>query len=566
MAEIASTRSPSLSWRQTFAVYGERSTLTMYGLGFACGLPFWLIYDTLTAWLRDAGLSLDVIAFFSLATLPYAFKFLWAPLMDRTHVPVLTRLMGHRRSWMIVAQVFVVIGLIAISLTDPGVSFAVTASVAVFIGFAGATQDIVVDAWRIEVVPASKQGAMLTTYQWGHRTAFLVAGAVPLYVADALNWSTGYFAMAAAMGLAILATVLAPREAAHEPKPIPRAPGEPRPVAERVEWVIRLAVLAVGALVLGSGLSSRDTALVALMPAAIAGPFHAVWTTPTVGMLAQIGAVLVGFALIVLCAWPLLGKPTQPGLYLAHAFGDPLKDFFSRFGRAAAMMILLICFYRISQFVMAVMLNPYYLDLGFSLSEVASVRKFYGAAMDMTGVLIGGIAITRWGLMRCLVVGAAIAPLSNLGYALLATQGPSIPVFMVVLGLNNICQNFAGVCLIAYMSSLTSAGFTATQYALFTSLYALPDRIIMTQSGRVVETIARSAAEGGLFAPLKAFFADMPPGSFMAGAEKAALAPDALGAGYFGFFIYTCLMGLAVVPVAMIVYRRAVKAATASRA
>lgn len=224
------------------------------------------------------------------------------------------------------------------------------------------------------------------------------------------------------------------------------------------------------------------------------------------------------------------------------------------------MMIVLICFYRVSQFVMAVMLNPFYLDLGFSLSEVASVRKFYGAAMDMIGVLIGGIAITRFGLMRCLVAGAAVAPLSNLGYAALAAHGPSIQVFMVVLGINNICQQFAGVCLIAYMSSLTSAGFTATQYALFTSLYALPDRFIMTQSGRVVEGIAQSAANEGLFAPLMAYFTAMTPRSFAAGAERLAVAPEAAGAGYFGFFLYTCLVGLAVVPVAMVVYRRAVSA------
>jgi PAT family beta-lactamase induction signal transducer AmpG len=559
MADTTSSR----SWRQTFSVYGERSTLTMYGLGFACGLPFWLIYDTLTAWLRGAGLSLDTIAFFSLATLPYAFKFLWAPLMDRTHVPVLTRLMGHRRSWMIVAQVFVVIGLVAISLTDPSVSFAVTASVAVFIGFAGATQDIVVDAWRIEVVPASKQGAMLTTYQWGHRTAFLIAGAVPLYIADAVNWGTGYFAMAGAMGLAILATVLAPQEPEHQPKPIPLAPGTPRPVAQRIEWIIRLAILAVGAVILGSGLSTRDTALVALMPAGLAEPFHAVWIMPTIGGLTHIAAVIIGFALIILCAWPLPGRATQPGLYLAHSFGDPLKDFFSRYGRAAAMMIVLICFYRVSQFVMVVMLNPFYLDLGFTNTDIANVRKLYGVIMDMTGVLLGGVAITRFGLMRCLVVGAAIAPLSNLGYAFLATQGPSIPAFMIALGINNICQQFAGVCLIAYMSSLTSAGFTATQYALFTSLYALPDRFIMTQSGRVVESIAHSAADGGFFAPLTVYLTGMLPGSFAAGAQRLGVSPEAAGAGYFGFFFYTCLMGLAVVPVAMVVYRRAARAGTA---
>ena len=557
MTAAASSR----TWRQTFAVYRERSTLTMYGLGFACGLPFWLIYDTLTAWLRDAGLSLDTIAFFSLATLPYAFKFLWAPLLDRTQVPILTRRMGHRRSWMILAQVFVVAGLLAISLTDPSVNFTVTACVAVFIGFAGASQDIVVDAWRIEVVPASQQGAMLTTYQWGYRTAFLVAGAVPLYLADFFDWSTGYFAMAAAMGLALVATVLAPQEKPHTLSAIPRAAGEPRPAAERAEWIVRLAILAVGAVILGSGLSTRDTALVALLPAESGAWLHEVWSRPTLGTLVHTATVVLGFGVIVLCAWPLPGRETQPGLYLAHAFGDPLKDFFARFGRAALLMLVLICFYRVSQFVMAVMLNPFYLDIGFTLSEVASVRKFYGVAMDMTGVLIGGLAITRWGIMRCLVAGALIAPLSNLGYAVLAAHGPDVPMFMFVLGINNIAQQFAGVCLIAYMSSLTSAGFTATQYALFTSLYALPDRFLMTQSGRIVEGIASSAAGGGPFAPLQAYLAGLPASGYAAGAARTSLAPEALGAGYVGFFIYTCLIGLAVVPVAIIVARRAGKAA-----
>ena len=558
---MADALAPTRSWSQALAVYGERSTLTMYGLGFACGLPFWLIYDTLTAWLRQAGLSLDIIAFFSLATLPYAFKFLWAPVLDRTHVPALTRIMGHRRSWMIVAQVLVVAGIIAISLTDPGSNFAITASAAVFIGFAGATQDIVVDAWRIEVVPLSQQGAMLTAYQWGHRTSFLVAGAAPLFIADHLSWSIGYLAMAGAMGLAIVATLLAPREVAHELRPIPRIEGHERPIAERIEWLIRILSLVAGALVLGSGLSARDTALVALMPDPLAGSFDVLWKTPTVGLFVQVGAVAAGFALIVLCAWPLPGKQTQPGLYLAHAFGDPLKDFFSRFGRAAVLMLVLICFYRISQFLLNIM-NPYYLDLGFTLTQIAEVRKFYGAAMDMVGVFVGGLAITRWGLMRCVVAGAILAPLSNLGFALLATQGPSIPMFMIVLGFNNVFQNFAGVCLIAYMSSLTGAGFTATQYALFTSLYALPDKFIMTQSGRVIESVAKSADSGGLFAPLKTFFADMPVGSFASGAAKTGIAPEALGAGYMGYFFYTCLIGVAVFPVALIVYRRGLKTAS----
>lgn len=556
---MADTAAPSRSWSQVFAVYGERATLSMYGLGFACGLTFWLIYDTLTAWLRQAGLSLDIIGFMTLATLPYAFKFLWAPVLDRTHVPFLTKWLGHRRSWMFVSQLAIMAGFTALALSDPTTHFASMAAFAVFIGFSGATQDIAVDAWRIEVVPENKQGAMLTAYQWGHRTGFLISGVAPLVLADAFNWSVAYLVMAALVVVCLAATLSAPREVAHELRPIPRIEGAQRPVADRIEWVIRLLILLAGALALGSGLSARDTALVALMPASLAQPFDVLWKTPTLGLFVQVGVVAVGFALIVLCAWPLPGKRTQPGLFLAHAFGDPLKDFFQRFGKAAGLMITLICFYRISQFLLNIM-NPFYLDLGFTLTQIAEIRKIYGTAMDMAGVLAGGFAITRWGLMRCMVVGTVLAPASNLSFAWLATQGASVPALMVCLGFNNVLQNFAGTCLIAYMSSLTSAGFTGTQYALFSSLYALPDKFIMTQSGRVVEGAARSADAGGLFAPLKSFFTGLPDTSYVAGAARSGVAPVALGAGYMAYFFYTFLLGVALLPVALIVARRKARA------
>ena len=551
MAEIAAPR----SWSETLSVYRERATVAQYGLGFACGLPFWLIYDTLTAWLRQAGLSLEVIAFMTLATLPYAFKFLWAPVLDRTHIPLLTRRLGHRRSWMLVTQAAIMAGVIGLALSDPAAHFSVTAGFAIFIGFCGATQDIAVDAWRIEVSPESKQGAMLTAYQWGHRTGFLISGVVPLVIADHFGWSAAYLTMAAFELVCLASTLLAPREVAHELRPIPRVEGAARPLADRFEWIVRLLILLTGALFLGSGLSAKDMLLIARMPAGLADGFDVLWKAQTTGVFLQVGTVAIGFALIVLCAWPLPGKRTQPGLFLAHAFGDPLKDFFGRFGAFAWMMIALICFYRISQFLLNIM-NPFYIDIGFSLTQIAEVRKVYGAVMDMVGVLAGGLAITRFGLMRCMVAGTVLAPMSNLTFAWLATQGPSIPALMICLGFNNVLQNFAGTCLIAYMSSLTSAGFTGTQYALFSSLYALPDKFIMTQSGRIIEGAARSANMGGLFAPLLVFFGALPATSFTAGAARIGVAPASLGAGYMAYFMYTCVLGAALLPVAIIVARR----------
>lgn len=527
----------------------------MLGLGFASGLPFLLIFDTLSAWLRQTGLSLEVIAFFSLASLVYAFKFLWAPLVDRTTIPALGSVLGHRRSWMVVVQIAVMAGLCAVAFSNPGDSAVLTAVFAVLTGFAGATQDIVIDAWRIEAAPEEAQGAMAAVYQLGYRIAFLTAGAAPLFIADTFNWSVSYLAMAALMSVGIISALLAPRERAHLVRSIPLVPGAARPVADALEWLARLTALVLGALLLGSGLTGRDMVLLMILPDTMDEPFHALWSARTWGIWLQLLAVIIGFGIVALAAVPLPGKRTQPGLFLSHALGDPIMEFLRRFRREAILIITLICFYRISDFVLIIM-NPFYLDLGFSLTQIAEIRKIYGAVMYMVGAFSGGYAIARWGLMRALVTGSIIAPLSNLMFAWLATQGPSTVALVLCLAVNNVALSFAGTCLIAYMSSLTSIGFTATQYALFSSLYALPDKIIMTQSGRIVEAAARSADRGGWFAPLRNLMRAVPDSSYAAGAANAGVAPASLGVGYIAFFVYSCLIGLCVVPLAVIVSRR----------
>lgn len=547
--------SSSRTWSKALAVYLERRAVVMLGLGFASGLPFWLIFDTLSAWLRSVGLSLNVIAFFSLATLAYAFKFLWAPIVDRTSIPGLTRWLGHRRSWMLAAQGLIVVGLVLIAVTDPVAHLSLTAALAVLTGFSGATQDIVMDAWRIEVAEEREQGAMLASYQWGHRIAYITAGAVPLFLADAFNWSVSYFTMAAMMLIGALAVILAPRERSHTIRPIPRIAGAVQPWRERLEWLVRLAILVVGALVLGSGLSAQITLIAALLPVDAAETLRAAWASRPGGIGLQLLAVIGGFALIVACAWPLPGKPTQPGYFLSHVFGEPIGDFFTRFGRMAGLILGVICLYRLSEFVLNIM-NPFYLDLGFTLTEIAEVRKIYGVILSLVGIFAGGYAVAKWGVMRSLLVGAVIAPLSNLSFAWLATQGPDVPSLIITLGINNICQSFAGTCLLAYMSSLTSAGFTATQYALFSSLYALPDKFIATQSGRIVDAAAQSAANGGWIAPFQAFFGTLSPEALAAGASRTGISVEALGAGYFAFFIYTAVIGLAALPLVVVVIRR----------
>ncbi|HVH56887.1 MAG TPA: hypothetical protein VM791_11560, partial [Vicinamibacterales bacterium] len=246
---------------------------------------------------------------------------------------------------------------------------------------------------------------------------------------------------------------------------------------------------------------------------------------------------------------------TRPGVYLLSALGDPLRDFFTRYRSAAGLILALICLYRIPDFVLNIM-NPFYLDLGYSLVEIAEVRKIFGVGMTMLGVFAGGVAVARYGLMRAMVIGAFAGPISNLLFIWLAFQGHSLWALFAAIGLDNVAGGFAGTCLIAYMSSLTSVGFTATQYALFSSLYAIPGRLIASQSGRIVETAARHADAGGALSGLKSIFQTQAPENFAAAVERSGVTPAALGSGYVVFFAYSALIGVFAFALAVVVERR----------
>jgi len=545
----------------SFALYGERRSLVMLALGFAAGLPNLLIFDTLSAWLREAGLTLSVIGFFGLATLSYSLKFVWAPLVDRTTIPVLNNLLGHRRSWMLMTQAVIILGLWLIAGSDPARNLWAVAGFAVLVGFFGATQDIVIDAWRIEVTNVERQGVMASAYQLGYRVAVIVAGAVPLVLADAYNWNLSYAVMAALMGIGVAGVLLAPRERQHTIRPIPVEGVPSRPPLEVLEWIARLALIAVAALVMGSGLTGEPGLLTGALGSVGLGEggreaLSAAWTAKPDGFYLQLGAVAGGLGLLVLPGWPLPGFRTRPGAYLAGSFGAPLADFFRRFGRNTALLVLaLICLYRLADFVLNIM-NPFYLDLGFTKTEIAEVRKVFGVAMSAVGILIGGWSVAQLGLLRTMGIGAFASPLSNLVFAWLATQGHDLGALFVSIGVDNIATGYAGTALIAYMSSLTSLGFTATQYALFSSLYALPGKLIASQSGRIVEASARSVEAGGPFAGLKTMFAGITPESYVKGAETAAVTPAGLGSGYIVFFLYSTVIGVFAIVLAFIVAAR----------
>jgi PAT family beta-lactamase induction signal transducer AmpG len=457
---------------------------------------------------------------------------------------------------MIVCQVLVMLGLWLISGSNPAANLALVAGFAVFVGFTAATQDIVIDAWRIEAAETERQGALAAAYQWGYRLATIAAGAIPLLIAEQFNWHLSYAVMGGLMLIGVLGVLGAPREAAHQVRPLHAEGLAARPALEIPEWIGRLLLFVAGAILLGSGLAANasilSAGLTALGQADAAASLEAAWAAKSGGVFVQLAGVLAGALVIVVAAMPLPGAKTRPGVYLGAALGEPLKDFFARYGRTAGLILALICLYRLGDFVLNIM-NPFYLDLGFTKTEIAEVRKVFGVAATMAGVFLGGVAVVRLGLMRALIIGAFAGPLSQFMFVWLAVAGPNLHVLLAAIGVDNICAGFAGTCLIAYMSSLTRAGFTATQYALFSSLYSLPGKLLASQSGRIVESAAQSADAGGAFAGLKGLFAHTQPDAFAAALAKSHVTPAALGTGYIVYFTYSALLGLGAIVLVFVV-------------
>jgi MFS transporter, PAT family, beta-lactamase induction signal transducer AmpG len=350
----------------------------------------------------------------------------------------------------------------------------------------------------------------------------------------------------------------APRE---QPRPAmpPLLPDDlsVRPVTEALEWLGRLSLLLGGAYAFGVGFTGQfvmvewAAAALGATADAIAG-LQMTWDQRPLGVFIQVGLACLGLFLIVSAALPVPGVRTRPSTYFVRSYGDPLRDFFTRFAGTAGLILAMICCYRLSDFVLNIM-NPFYLDLGFDLDTIAEVRKGIGVPMLMLGVGVGGWSIARFGLLRSLVIGALAGPVSNLAFAWLAVQGPDPRAFALAVMVDNVSAGYAGTVLIAYMSSLTGAGFTATQYALFSSLYSLPGKLIAAQSGTIVEASARMAAPGGPFAGLSALFADLPAVSFASGAAELGVPATALAAGYTVFFLYSCVVGLAALVLAVVI-------------
>lgn len=405
----APATAPRRSWREAWLVYLEPASLRMLALGFSAGLPLLLVLGTLSFWLREAGLDRTTIGYLSWVGLAYAFKWVWAPLVDRMPLPLLTRWLGRRRGWLVVSQAMVMAGLVGMAFNDPRVALEPLVWCALAVAFGSATQDIALDAFRIESADADRQAALAATYQTGYRLAMIWAGAGVLWVAARAE-----------------------------------LPG-------------------------------------------LAGYQHGAWQAAYLTMAAS---MLVGTATVLLSREPVprpLPPARNPAEWLRGALVDPFADFIGRYRWQAALILALIAVYRISDVVMGIMANPFYVDMGYTKDEVAAVTKVFGVLMTLAGAFVGGVLSMRLGVMRVLMLGAVLSACSNLLFAWLGLRGHDVTGLVFVVSADNLAGGIASAAFIAYLSSLTNVQYSATQYALFSSMMLLAPKWIAGFSGRFVD-------------------------------------------------------------------------------
>lgn len=407
------------SWFEAFAVYKNPRVLAMLFLGFSAGLPILLVFGTLSAWLNAEAVDKTTIGFVSWVALAYGLKFLWSPLVDRLPLPCLTRFLGQRRGWMLLAQVGVIIGLVNMSLVNPVSQLHWLVIFAVLTAFSSATQDITIDAWRIEAVEEDMQGAMAGTYQLGYRIGMILAGSMAFVIADYFSWPVAYQVMAIFMCVGVVSTFVI---------------SEPDHTVRNNEWATEKRVIS---------LLERNQHL----PEKIR----------------RLEAWFVG---AVIC---------------------PFADFFNRHGWEALLILSFIAVFRMSDITLGVMAFPFYQDMGYSGKEIGLVSGFVGKFVTISGALLGGVLVVRYGVMRMLLAGAILVILTNLLFAWLAGQEPLLVWLILVVSADNLAGGLAGTVFIAYLSSLTNRLYTATQYALFSSIMLLLPKFIGGFSGVVVD-------------------------------------------------------------------------------
>lgn len=407
------------SWLDALKVYLQPRVVAMLFLGFSAGLPLLLVFGTLSGWLAREGIDKSTIGHVSWVALLYGLKFTWSPLVDHLKLPLLNPVFGQRRSWMLLAQAGIISGLLLMAGSDPHTQLNLLVYSALLVAFSSATQDIAIDAWRIEAMPVETQGAMAATYQTGYRLGMLLAGGGAFTMAYYYSWPLAYTVLAMCMSIGIISTLII---------------SEPEHVISRNTW-------------------KQEAKVVSFLENSAHLP----------DKLRDVYAWFIG---AVIC---------------------PFTDFFLRNGKYAVIILLFIGFFRISDITMGIMANPLYVDIGYSDLQIGLVTKTIGPVITILGAIIGGMLVIRYGVMPILLLGAFLVMVTNLLFALLAILPASTYYLSMVIGADNLSGGLAGSAFIAYLSGLTNRAYTATQYALFSSLMLLPAKFIGGFSGDIVD-------------------------------------------------------------------------------
>ncbi len=472
------------SWKVSLAAAKQRQVLNMLFLGFSAGLPILLIFSSLSLWLREAGIEKSAVTYFSWAALGYSFKFVWAPLVDCLPVPFLTRWLGLRRSWLLVSQLGVMLAITLMAFSNPSVESQLLymAMGAVLLGFSSATQDITIDAYRIEAASADMQGMMTASYVTGYRVGMIVAGAGALYLASYLGtntenyryeaWKYTYHAMSLFMLVGIL-TTLSMQE------PIHRAKNHVFLAQEYLRLVL-VFVFSVSAFI-ACFWFSKD----------IANTVKAFFNNTNLSsFLVEVSRLLLAASIAFWVAKLSIKFNVVQRAVVEESYILPIKSFFENYGvKTAWLLLALIGLYRISDIVLGVISTVFYQDMGFTKTEIADAVKVFGLVMTIVGAFLGGVLAMRIGVMRILFVGAFLVVLTNLLFIILVYSGHNLHVLYFVVAADNLVAGIATSAFIAFLSSLVDVRFTAMQYAMFSSLMTLIPKLLAGYSGSIVDSL-----------------------------------------------------------------------------
>ena len=465
------------SLSESLQAYLDRRSLIMLFLGFVAGIPILLIFSSLSLWLREAGIDRSVVTMFSWAALGYAFKFIWAPLIDAVPLPILTKLLGRRRSWILVSQIMIIAAICIMASVNPANegSLVLMAVGAVLLGFSSATQDIVIDAYRIELAPPSLQAVLSAMYVTGYRIGMIVAGAGALYLADYFGstesfysyeaWRNTYWIMAAVMGIGVITTLVI-----HEP--IRQQVVVERKTSEYTRLVLVFAISVIGFVLVfaNAGLVLPETESV------------------FAGFLIEVVRMVSSLAAALIIGYGLVKANLVEQEFAKTTWIEPIADFFRRYGKKALLLLALIGLYRISDIVAGVISNVFYQDMAFTKVDIANAVKLVGVVMAIAGGFLGGLLAQKMRIMRAMMVGVVLACVTNLLFILLTYHPGSLPYMYLAVILDNLAAGLASAVFIAFLSALTSIRFTAVQYSIFSSLMTLLPKVVGGYSGTIVDS------------------------------------------------------------------------------